>query len=98
MSLTPSHWLIWLDFQHIPKLLDALDFDTIPKCIGGRALKDDEYWSGGYAKGEQHSSHIAMDEYVEQIFSLESVLPLQIIVGYSPYLVPCLDRLASATL
>mmetsp|Transcript_77119 Transcript_77119/g.221593 ORF Transcript_77119/g.221593 Transcript_77119/m.221593 type:complete len:679 (+) Transcript_77119:187-2223(+) len=51
--------------QHIPKLLDALDFDTIPKCIGGRAQKDDEYWSGGYSKGEQHSSHIAMDEYIE---------------------------------
>lgn len=51
--------------SHMPCLLEILDIDQIPLFLGGEASKDHEYWSGGYQFGRQHSSHIAMDEYIE---------------------------------
>lgn len=49
---------------HLRALTEVLDVDHIPLFLGGDSRKDDGYWSGGYSRGVQHSSHLAMDEYI----------------------------------
>jgi hypothetical protein len=50
-----------------------MDGSFIPKCLGGSSEKDDEYWRGGFAAGVRHSSHVAMDEYLEHYSRLNGV-------------------------